>query len=105
MYPLQRFVHSDRARMIEQTLTPGRLGTRILEFLKRTVSAMSTPEFPEKGILWRGWNDETLSIINEKNRPVLLVVADPNPLVWPFLREILKEMPNNTKLRNLLHES
>ncbi len=66
---------------------------------------MSTLEFPEKGIVWRGWNHETLSLINQKQKPVLLFVADPDPVVWPFLREIFREMPKNTKLRNLLHES
>jgi hypothetical protein len=38
-------------------------------------------EFPDKGILWRDWNDDTLRIIQEKNRPVLLFVADPDPFV------------------------
>jgi len=66
---------------------------------------VSPSEFPDKGILWRGWNDATLSIINEKQRPVLLFVADTDPAVWPFLREIFKEIPTNTKLRTLLHES
>jgi hypothetical protein len=65
---------------------------------------MSESQFPEKGILWRGWSDETLSAIQEKNRPVLLFVADADPFVWPFLREILKEMPANAKLRALLDE-
>ena len=68
------------------------------------MSAMSTPEFPEKGILWHHWNDETLSIINQKQKPVLLFVADPDPFCWPFLREIFKEMPKSSKLRSLLHE-
>lgn len=65
---------------------------------------MSTPRFPEEGILWRGWSDETLKAIDEKKRPVLLFVADPDPLVWPFLREIFKEMPANARLRTLLHD-
>jgi hypothetical protein len=65
---------------------------------------MSTPQFPEEGILWRDWSDETLKIIDEKKRPVLLFVADPDPSVWPFLREVFKEMPGNAKLRALLHE-
>ena len=68
------------------------------------VSTVPTSEFPDKGILWCGWNDETLRIIDEKQRPVLLFVADANPVVWPFLREIFKEMPTNVKLRHLLHE-
>jgi hypothetical protein len=66
---------------------------------------MSASEFPDKGILWLRWNDATLRIISEKQRPVLLFVADKDPFVWPFLREIFKEMPANTKLRTLLHES
>jgi hypothetical protein len=65
---------------------------------------MSAPEFPEQGILWRGWSEETLRIINEKEKPVLLFVADPDPAVWPFLREIFNAMPGNAKLRTLLHE-
>jgi hypothetical protein len=65
---------------------------------------MSTSQFPEKGILWRGWDDETLTAIAEKKRPVLLFVADPNSVAWPFLKEIFKEMPANAKLRALLHE-
>ncbi|MFI5012411.1 MAG: hypothetical protein ACHQAY_08690 [Hyphomicrobiales bacterium] len=66
---------------------------------------MSPPEFPDKGLLWRGWDDTTLRIINEKQRPVLLFVADTDPAVWPFLREVLREMPTNAKLRTLLHET
>lgn len=65
---------------------------------------MSESQFPDQGILWRGWSDETLSAIEEKKWPVLLFVADPDPMVWPFLREIFKEMPANAKLRALLHE-
>lgn len=65
---------------------------------------MSETQFPEKGILWHGWSDETLSSIEDKKRPVLLFVADPDPIVWPFLREIFKEMPANAKLRAFLHE-
>ena len=65
---------------------------------------MSGSQFPEQGILWRGWSDETLSAIEEKKWPVLLFVADPDPIVWPFLREILVEMPTSDKLRALLHE-
>lgn len=51
---------------------------------------MPKPEFPDEGILWRGWNDETLRIINEKQNPVLLFVVNADPVVWPFLREIFK---------------
>ncbi len=66
---------------------------------------MSASEFPDKGILWLRWNDATQSLINERQRPVLLFVADKDPFVWPFLREIFKEMPANTKLQTLLHEA
>jgi hypothetical protein len=39
------------------------------------MSIPETPEdgFPDRGILWRGWNDNTLRIIQEKNRPIRLV--------------------------------
>jgi hypothetical protein len=66
---------------------------------------MSESEFPGQGILWRGWNDTTLSIIKEKQRPVLLFVADAVSVAWPFLRDVLEAMPANTRLRSLLHES
>jgi hypothetical protein len=70
---------------------------------------MSAPEAPKhtfrgSGILWRGWNEETLRLIEKRERPVLLFVADPDPLVWPFLRETFKAMPGNARLRELLHE-
>ena len=64
---------------------------------------MSTPEFPDRGILWRGWEDETLRIIDEKQQPVLLFIRDADPFVWPFLRETFKAMPKNAKLRDLLN--
>jgi hypothetical protein len=67
-------------------------------------SEISEREFPDKGILWRGWDDGTLRLIQEKQRPVLLFVADPDPLVWPFLRETFKAMPANARLRDLLHD-
>jgi hypothetical protein len=70
------------------------------------MTAPEQPEhkFPEGGILWRGWNEETLRLIAERERPVLLFVADPDPLVSPFLRETFKAMPANARLRELLHE-
>jgi hypothetical protein len=61
-------------------------------------------DFPDQGILWRGWNDETLRLIAERQRPVLLFVADPDPMVWPFVRETFKAMPANARLRELLHD-
>ena len=65
---------------------------------------MSSPAFPDDGILWRGFNDDTLRIISERQNPVLLFVRDTDPLVWPFLREIFKTLPKNERLRDLLHE-
>ncbi len=65
---------------------------------------MTAPEIPDDGILWRGWDDETLRVIGERDKPVLLFVANPDPMVWPFLRETFKAMPKNEKLRQLLHD-
>src|SRR5262249_37456106 len=70
---------------------------------------MTAPEQPERkflegGILWSGWNEETLRLIAERERPVLLFVADSDPLVSPFLRETFKAMPADERLRELLHE-
>jgi hypothetical protein len=66
---------------------------------------MAQTDFPDGGILWRGWNEHTVNIIKERDKPVLLFVADPDPLVFPFLREIFREMPKNARLRALLHET
>jgi hypothetical protein len=70
------------------------------------MTASESPEhaFPGDGILWRGWNEETLRLIQERERPVLLFVADPDPRVFPFLRETFKAMPGHARLRELLHE-
>jgi hypothetical protein len=70
------------------------------------MTAPERPEqkFPDSGILWRGWDEETLRLIQQRERPVLLFVADPDPLVFPFLRETFKAMPGNARLRELLHE-
>jgi hypothetical protein len=65
---------------------------------------MAQTEFPDGGILWRGWNEDTVDIIKARDKPVLLFVADPDPLVFPFLRGIFREMPKNARLRALLHE-
>ena len=64
---------------------------------------MAEPEFPDSGILWRGWNEETLDLIDQRRVPVLLFVADPDPLVRPFLIDIFKQLPKHAKLRELLH--
>jgi hypothetical protein len=70
------------------------------------MSAAETPaqEASGGGILWRGWNEETLRLVAQRERPVLLFVADPDPLVWPFLREAFKAMPGNAKLCELLRD-
>ncbi len=53
---------------------------------------MSESQFPGEGIVWRGWNDETLELIQQK------------AAVWPFLKAVFQAMPANAKLRGLLHE-
>jgi hypothetical protein len=65
---------------------------------------VSAGEFPDRGILWLRWNDETAQLIERKARPVLVFIADPDGTVAPFLREIFRRMPQDAKLRNLLHE-
>jgi hypothetical protein len=65
---------------------------------------MATPEFPDDGVLWRGWDDETFRIIDEKKQPILLFVRDTDPFVWPFLRETFKAMPKNAKFCVLMNE-
>jgi hypothetical protein len=70
----------------------------------RSPVAEAESEFPDKGILWRRWDEEGLRIIQEKKQPVLLFVRDGNPLIWPFLRDTFEETPKNAKLRNLLHD-
>jgi hypothetical protein len=72
--------------------------------MTKLVGEVTEKDFPDRGILWRGWNDDTLRIIQEKNRPVLLFVADTDPFVWPFLRETFKAMPANARLRELLND-
>ena len=70
------------------------------------MTAPEQPErkFPEGGILWRGWNEDTLRLIAERARPVLLFVADPDPVLWPFLRETFAAMPRHARLCELLHD-
>jgi hypothetical protein len=72
--------------------------------MTKLLDELTEKDFPDKGILWRGWNDDTLRVIQEKNRPVLLFVADTDPFVWPFLREIFKAMPANARLRDLVND-
>jgi len=74
--------------------------------MKWLTSSSSTvpPEFPKDGILWHEWNDETARLIEERGRPVLLFVANPDPMVAPFLKGVLQAMPLNERLRSLLHD-
>ena len=59
-------------------------------------------EFPKEGILWRSYED-TIALLRDKTRPVLAFVMDYDGTRWPFLREILKTMSGNGKLRDLLN--
>lgn len=54
-------------------------------------------------ILWHGWSEETEKLIAERNRPVLLFVANPDGTIFPFLREVFRAMPKNPRLRDLLN--
>lgn len=60
-------------------------------------------KLPKDGIRWYEWNDDTQKLIAERDRPILLFVANPDPMVWPFLKAVFKAMPLNPKLRELLH--
>lgn len=62
----------------------------------------SEPLAFEDGILWRSFED-TKQLLEERTRPVLMFVKDHGPRDWPFLREILRAMPRNDKLRGLLN--
>jgi hypothetical protein len=64
----------------------------------------SSSQFPEQGILWRGWNDETLRLTQEKGFPVPIFITDLHAFEWPLLKAVFKEMPTNARLRELLHE-
>lgn len=64
----------------------------------------SSPEWPKDGILWRGWSEETEKLIAARNRPILLFVPNPDPMVFPFLKGVFRAMPRNEKLRRLLND-
>ena len=61
-------------------------------------------DFPDAGIVWNKWNAETAITLTRRERPILLFVADPEPIVFPFLRETFKVMPTNARLCELLHD-
>jgi hypothetical protein len=60
-------------------------------------------DFPDAGIVWKKWNAATEAELAQRERPILLFVADPDPMVFPFLRAIFQAMPANERLRVLLH--
>lgn len=62
---------------------------------------MAELDLPKDGILWRDYG-ATLALLQERTRPVLLVVLDSDGARFPFLRELLAEMPKSEKLRTLL---
>ena len=61
-------------------------------------------DFPAAGIVWRQWSAATEAELAERQRPILLFVANPDPTVAPFLRAIFAAMPANARLRELLHD-
>ncbi len=61
-------------------------------------------DFPAAGILWRQWSATAETELAERQRPILLFVADPDPTAAPFLRAIFAAMPANARLRALLHD-
>ena len=69
---------------------------------------MATPpdlaDFPDAGIVWKKWNAETEGELAQRERPILLFVANPDPMVFPFLRAVFQAMPKNARLRDVLHQ-
>ena len=69
---------------------------------------MATPpghtDFPAAGIIWLKWNAATEAALAQRERPILLFVADPDPMVFPFLRAVFQALPKNARLRGLLHD-
>lgn len=72
------------------------------ERLARQSRSMYEPEMPPAGIFWRDY-EAVIGLLKEKPRPVLVLVLDADGAREPFLREILRAMPKNEKLRALLH--
>jgi hypothetical protein len=69
---------------------------------------MATPpdlaDFPDARIVWKKWSAKTETEFAQRERPILLFVADPDPMVFPFLRTVFQAMPKNARLRDLLHQ-
>lgn len=78
--------------------------TRFFEYVanRRAKDAEKVPVFPKDGIVWHDWSAETETLVAERNRPVLLFVANPDPTVAPFLKAVLRALPKNERLRELL---
>ena len=53
---------------------------------------MATPpdlnDFPDAGIVRLKWNAATEAALAQRERPILLFVADPDPMIFPFLRAV-----------------
>ncbi len=60
--------------------------------------------FPDKGILWRVWNDDTRNEIAQRKCPILLFVLDRNPVIGPCLKQLFEALPLDAKLRELLRK-
>ncbi|MGH6979843.1 MAG: hypothetical protein ACREFC_01420 [Stellaceae bacterium] len=63
--------------------------------------------FPADGILWRRWVKADVEEIQRRGQPVLMFVAERNPLfhALPFLNAVFNAMPRSDTLRALLHVS
>ena len=59
-------------------------------------------KLPDDEIDWHGWNAGTLRKIAQKDRPVLVLIVDPDPTVAPFLKGIMEAAHQNTRLCQLL---
>lgn len=67
---------------------------------------MTDKTFPDDGILWRRWNEAAVREIQDRAAPVLLFVAEADPLFYarPFLNAVFAAMPKDETLRALLHD-
>ena len=73
-----------------------------LSNMGRDASADKAPGWQARdGILWYGY-DGAIALLKDRARPVLMLVMDEDGTRWPFLRELLKALPENKKLCGLL---
>jgi hypothetical protein len=61
------------------------------------VNPLNPKDFPEACILWQRWSAATEAELAQRDRPVLLFVADPEPMVFMFLRAIFQAMSANAR--------